>query len=125
MSDYLPFIVVGVTAGSLYGLAGMGLVLAYKTSGIFNFAHGAIGMLMAFLYWELSVNQGWPVPIALIVVVTLDWLPISIASFLAAGALVGTRCISAAAARRSVDWSILILIGSAIGVAGISPDDHS
>ena len=48
MKDYLPFIVVGVSAGSLYGLAGMGLVLAYKTSGIFNFAQGAIaGIIVA------------------------------------------------------------------------------
>ena len=36
----LPFIVIGLTTGSVYGLAGTGLVLTYKTSGIFNFAHG-------------------------------------------------------------------------------------
>ncbi|MGH7822834.1 MAG: SLC13 family permease [Candidatus Binatia bacterium] len=54
--------------------------------------------------------------LALIVVVTAGWLPISIAAFLAAGALVATRCISATAARRSVDWSILIVIGASIGV---------
>jgi di/tricarboxylate transporter len=56
--------------------------------------------------------------LALIAVVTLGWFPISIAAFLAAGALVATRCISAASARRSVEWPILILIASAIGVAG-------
>jgi branched-subunit amino acid ABC-type transport system permease component len=67
VNDYLPFIVVGVTAGSLYGLAGMGLVLAYKTSGIFNFAQGAIAAAGAFAFYELHTTLGWPWPIALVV----------------------------------------------------------
>src|SRR5262249_54852176 len=33
--------------------------------GIFNFAQGAIGMFMAFVYWELRVNRGLPAPLAL------------------------------------------------------------
>lgn len=53
---------------------------------------------------------------ALIAVVTLGFLPISIAAFLAAGVLVVTRCISAAQARRSVEWSILIVIAAALGI---------
>ena len=31
MEDLLPFVVIGLTAGSVYGLAGVGLVLTYKT----------------------------------------------------------------------------------------------
>jgi len=53
---------------------------------------------------------------ALILVVMRGWLPISIASFLGAGALVATRCISVAQARRSVEWWMLIVIASALGV---------
>lgn len=53
---------------------------------------------------------------ALIAIVTLEILPISIAAFLAAGALVATRCISAAQARRSIEWSILISIAAALGI---------
>jgi di/tricarboxylate transporter len=53
---------------------------------------------------------------ALVAVVTLGWLPISIASFLTAGALVATRCITAAQARRSIEWSILIVIAAALGI---------
>ena len=34
--------ILGITAGSVYGLTGTGLVLTYKTSGIFNFAQGAV-----------------------------------------------------------------------------------
>ena len=53
---------------------------------------------------------------ALVAIVTLGWLPISIASFLSAGALVATRCITAAQARRSIEWSILIVIAAALGI---------
>jgi branched-chain amino acid transport system permease protein len=44
-------------------------VVTYSTSGVFNIAHGAIGMVMAFLYWELRVHRHWPAPLALILVV--------------------------------------------------------
>ena len=53
-------------AGSVYAIAASGLVVTYTTSGIFNFAHGAVGMLAAFTYWQLRVDWGWPAPIALI-----------------------------------------------------------
>src|SRR5947208_7527784 len=68
MQAFLNFTIVGVVTGAIYAVAASGLVVTYTTSGIFNFAHGAIGMLMAFTYWELRVNQHWPAPIALVVV---------------------------------------------------------
>jgi di/tricarboxylate transporter len=43
--------------------------------------------------------------------------PISIAAFLACGLLIATRSITGGAARRSVDWSILIVIGASFGIA--------
>ena len=48
MKEYLPFIIIGISTGSIYGLTGTGLVLTYKTSGIFNFAHGSLGTLAVF-----------------------------------------------------------------------------
>ncbi|MCX5215439.1 ABC transporter permease [Kitasatospora sp. NBC_00240] len=60
--------VSGLAVGAIFALAAAGLVVTYVTSGIFNFAQGAIGMLMAFLYWELRVNQGWPAPLCLALV---------------------------------------------------------
>lgn len=68
MSAFLSFTVVGLVAGCIYALTASGLVVTYTTSGVFNFAHGAIGMIAAFAYWELSVNQHWPTPLAVIVV---------------------------------------------------------
>lgn len=63
--------VVGLTVGSLYAMYATGLVVVYTTTGIFNFAQGAIGVFSAFLYWELHVNRGWHSLLAIFVVVIL------------------------------------------------------
>jgi len=54
---------------------------------------------------------------ALIAVTTAELLPISIAAFLAAGALIATRCISASNARKSIHWPILAVIAAGLGIA--------
>ncbi len=69
MSDYLPYIVVGLGAGSVYAIAAMGLVVTYKTSGIFNFAHGAVGMAATYAFYSLRVDAGWPTLLAAAVAV--------------------------------------------------------
>ena len=68
MTEFLAFTVTGIVTGAIYAIAASGLVVTYTTSGIFNFAHGAMGMLMAFLYWQLRVHMHWPAPFALIAV---------------------------------------------------------
>jgi branched-chain amino acid transport system permease protein len=55
MHEFLEFTIIGIVLGATYAVAASGLVLTYSTSGIFNIAHGAIGMFMAFVYWQLSV----------------------------------------------------------------------
>ena len=69
MSDLIPFLVIGVTSGSLYGLAGLGLVLTYRTSGIFNFAHGALAATSAYLFFTVHYSWGVPWPVAAVVIV--------------------------------------------------------
>jgi branched-chain amino acid transport system permease protein len=68
MTTFLSFTIVGIVVGCIYALTSTGLVVTYISSGIFNFAHGAIGMVAAFAYWELTVKDGWPVPLALLFV---------------------------------------------------------
>ncbi|MHB1912356.1 MAG: ABC transporter permease subunit, partial [Acidimicrobiales bacterium] len=69
MNLILSYAVVGLVLGCLYALTASGLVVTYTTSGIFNFAHGAIGMFMAFTYWQLAVGWHLPVPLALALVI--------------------------------------------------------
>ncbi|TDV49838.1 ABC transporter permease subunit [Actinophytocola oryzae] len=68
MELFLTFGIVGLSTAAVYAVIGSGLVLTYTTTGVFNFGHGAAGMLAAFTYWQLTVGWGWPVPPALVVV---------------------------------------------------------
>jgi len=59
LSAFWPFLVIGLFSGSIYALASMGIVLTYKTSGVFNFAYGGIAMFCGFSFWQL--RDGWHV----------------------------------------------------------------
>lgn len=69
MRALLPFLITGIVTGSLYGLAGVGLVLTYRTSGVFNFGHGALAAGAAFVFYSLHFEHGVPWPLAAIVTV--------------------------------------------------------
>ena len=71
MSEFISFTIVGLSVAAIYAVIASGLVLTYTTTGVFNFAHGAIGMLAAFTYWQLRFDWGWPTPIALVVVLLI------------------------------------------------------
>jgi branched-chain amino acid transport system permease protein len=57
MTVMWKFIVIGIFSGSVYALASMGVVLTYKTAGVFNFAYGAVAMFCAYTYWQL--HDSW------------------------------------------------------------------
>src|SRR4051794_116088 len=77
MHDLLPFIVSGTAVGAVYGLAATGLVLTYKTSGIFNFGHGALATAAAYVFYWLTVAHAW------------DWKAALAVSVLVVGPLLG------------------------------------
>ncbi|MGQ0624005.1 MAG: branched-chain amino acid ABC transporter permease [Sporichthyaceae bacterium] len=68
MSDYLPFVIFGVITGAIYGISAMGLVLTYKTAGVFNIAHGAVCAAAAYTFYGLREERGLPWPVAFVVV---------------------------------------------------------
>ncbi len=68
MEAFLSFTVLGLVTAAVYAIGASGLVVTYTTSGIFNFAHGAIGMMGAFTYWQLHENWGLPVVPSVLVV---------------------------------------------------------
>src|ERR671935_2747762 len=69
MSRLIQITVAAVPVGSVYALAASGLVLTYRTSRVFNFAHGAVGMFCAFLFYQAWQVWKLPLPLAFIVVV--------------------------------------------------------
>lgn len=58
MLAFLQVVIAGLVTGSLYGLLALGIVLIYRTTGVLNFAYGAMGALCAcFLYILITGPQ--------------------------------------------------------------------
>jgi sulfate-transporting ATPase len=65
MSQVFQFAVIGLGAGSLYAIAAIGLVLVFRGSRVVNFAQGAMGMMAAYVFYEL--HQNWHLSVVLAV----------------------------------------------------------
>ncbi len=68
MNEFVSFVIAGLVTGSIYAVTASGLVVTYKSTGVFNFAHGAVGMVMAYLYWQLWQGWGWNPVLSLVIV---------------------------------------------------------
>src|SRR5580698_7759594 len=66
MQQVIRFALLGFGLGALYSLASQGLLLIYRGSGVLNFAQGAIGMVAAYIEWEISVHNGAPFIVGLL-----------------------------------------------------------
>ena len=122
MKEWLPFIVAGITNGSIYGLAAVGLVLTYKTSGIFNFAHGSQAALGAYLMFEFRDRMGMPWPLAGLLALLLAGVVAGL--LLERGANVLASC--SVAARVTATVGLLVFIqGVLIAIFGAAVDPHA
>ena len=67
MDKFLNLLFSGAVSGGIYAVMAAGVVLTYQTSGIFNFAHGAVAFVTAYFFFQLNTGLGVPVvPAALI-----------------------------------------------------------
>jgi branched-chain amino acid transport system permease protein len=65
IADQERSIVIGVVTGSAYGLVALGLVLVYKSSGVFNFAQGEFGSVAVCTLYLLHTS-GVPYGVAVV-----------------------------------------------------------
>src|SRR3954451_12976138 len=110
MNDLLPFIVSGIATGSIYGLAGTGLVLTYKTSGIFNFGYGALASVAAYVFYFLHVDHGW------------DWKISFVVSVFVVGSILGLLMerFARALANQTTSTKIVGTVGVVLLVQGLA-----
>jgi len=64
MRLYVALALGGLPLGAMYALQALGIVVIFKTSKVFTFATGAVGMLAAYVASWLAVDQGVPVLLA-------------------------------------------------------------
>jgi ABC-type branched-subunit amino acid transport system permease subunit len=60
VSHLLSYGIPGLAYGCVFALLGMGLVLTYQTSGVFNLAFGAQAYASAVAFY-VCVSHGWPI----------------------------------------------------------------
>ena len=111
MHLFLEYTILGLVTGAVYGIAASGLVLTYTTSGIFNFAQGAMAMLAAFTYWQFRYGWNWPAPLALFAVIAV------LAPLLGAGLYAGIM----RGLRETADVTkIVVTIGIMLGLIALA-----
>jgi ABC-type branched-subunit amino acid transport system ATPase component/branched-subunit amino acid ABC-type transport system permease component len=98
----LASLIQGIVTGSVYGLISTGLLLTYRTSGIFNFAFGALGTASAFLFYALYSQWHLGLPLSLFV------------SVVVAGCVLGLGMESLA--NRLAEATLALQIAATIGV---------
>jgi branched-chain amino acid transport system permease protein len=67
----LQFVIAGLVLGGIYAIASAGLVITYTSSGILNFAFGAIAYFIARFYYYLHTQQNWSIVAAAIVSIVI------------------------------------------------------
>ncbi|MBI2468670.1 MAG: branched-chain amino acid ABC transporter permease [Candidatus Rokubacteria bacterium] len=63
MARLIQYTLTGLSAGSLYALVALGIVLIYRSTRVLNFAHGDVATLATFVAFAL-VTQGYPFGVA-------------------------------------------------------------
>lgn len=58
MAGLANAVVGGVVSGSLYALMALGLSIIYGVSRVFNFGHGIVAVLGAYLTWSFFADSG-------------------------------------------------------------------
>ena len=64
MEKVLQYAFTGLSAGSLYALVALGIVLIYRSTRVLNFAHGNIATIATFVSFSLLSNK-YSFPVAL------------------------------------------------------------
>ena len=108
MEQFLQLIVGGIARGSVIGLVAVGVVVVFSSTRLLNFAAGEFVMIGGLVAWFLLADQGWPLLLALPVV-------------LVAGALFGVLVETSVVAplrRRSVDPLAVVI--ALLGVSIVS-----
>ena len=66
MDTYIQLAIAGLSTGAIYALVALGIVVIFKSSGVFNIAQGELLLVGAFICFTYSVDLGLPFWLALI-----------------------------------------------------------
>ena len=108
LTEFLQFLLSGVTVGATYALVGVGFSIIYNASQVINFAQGEFVMLGGMMTWFLFEGAGLPLALA---------IPLAIAGTVAVGVALEKFAIEPAR-NASIVTLIIITIGASIFLRG-------
>lgn len=59
MTLTITLLLLGLGTGAMISLSALGLVLMFRSSGVLNFATGAVGMASSYVFYDLTKQQEW------------------------------------------------------------------
>ncbi|MEM7140612.1 MAG: ABC transporter permease [Actinomycetota bacterium] len=65
MTDHLGYLLLGVGTGGVFAALALGIVITHRASNVVNFAHGAIGTYVAFVYFEFRASGDFVHPLTI------------------------------------------------------------
>lgn len=71
MTDFLSYVISGIPIGCVFALMATGIVLTYKTSGVFNLAFGAQAFVSAAIYYDVVVRKDWSPVVGFVIAVLI------------------------------------------------------
>jgi branched-chain amino acid transport system permease protein len=74
MTEFLQYVVVGLSNGGVYATLALALVLIHRATGIVNFAQGEMGMFSTFIAWSLINHHGIPYWVAFFLTLLIAFL---------------------------------------------------
>lgn len=111
MIQLLSVLIAAIPIGTVYALAASGLVLTYRTSRVFNFAHGGIGMISAFAFYQAWVVWKLPLGIA---------FPLIALVFAPLLAIVLERLVFRPLRDAAVSVKVVVTVGLLIALQGVA-----
>ena len=73
MTEFLEYAIRGIPIGCVFALLAVGLVLTFKTSGVFNLAFAAQAYAAAAVFYEVRSTHQWPlVPAAILAILIVS-----------------------------------------------------
>lgn len=69
MDQVIQWVIEGAPVGCVYALVAVGLVLTYKTSGVFNLAFSAQAFAAGAVFYEIVANQDQPLWLGFVIAV--------------------------------------------------------
>lgn len=101
----------GALVGLMYALVAVGIVLVYKTSGVANFAQGAIAMTGGYVTWAIASGLGASLLVA---------IPLALAVMFVLGVLI-ERTVLRHMIGQPVIMIIMVTFGMEIFLRGVMP----